>query len=103
MARVSLVNYYGAVQLDEFVRQRERVVDYRTQWNGVRETDMIKGPLSQIVSLCPIIDYLRQLNPVWRGSKAGSWYIEGSNTGWPCCTQRSQGACADMTQDLSCG
>ena len=53
LARVSLVNYYGAVQLDEFVRQRERVVDYRTQWSGVRETDMIKGPLSQIVSLYP--------------------------------------------------
>ena len=53
LARVSLVNYYGAVQLDEFVRQRERVVDYRTQWSGVRETDMINGPLSQIVSLYP--------------------------------------------------
>ena len=53
LARVSLVNYYGAVQLDEFVRQRERVVDYRTQWSGVRETDMIKGPLSQIVFLYP--------------------------------------------------
>ena len=66
LARVSLVNYYGAVQLDEFVRQRERVVDYRTQWSGVRETDMIKGPLSQIVSLCPIIDCLRQLNRLER-------------------------------------
>jgi len=43
LARVSLVNYYGAVQLDEFVRQRERVVDYRTQFSGVRETDMING------------------------------------------------------------
>ena len=43
LARVSLVNYYGAVQLDEFVRQRERVVDYRTQWSGIRETDMVKG------------------------------------------------------------
>jgi len=43
LARVSLVNYYGVVQLDEFVRQRERVVDYRTEWSGVRETDMIKA------------------------------------------------------------
>lgn len=43
LARVSLVNFYGAIQLDEFVRQRERVVDYRTQFSGVRETDMIKG------------------------------------------------------------
>ena len=45
LARVSLVNYYGAVQLDEFVRQRERVVDYRTQYSGVRERDMVNGIL----------------------------------------------------------
>ena len=43
LARVSLVNFYGAIQLDEFVRQRERVVDYRTQFSGIRELDMIKG------------------------------------------------------------
>ena len=43
LARVSLVNYYGAIILDEFVRQRERVVDYRTAVSGVRDTDMIKG------------------------------------------------------------
>ena len=43
LARVSLVNYYGAVQLDAFVRQRERVVDYRTEWSGVRESDMVDG------------------------------------------------------------
>jgi len=45
LARVSLVNFYGAIQLDEFVRQRERVVDYRTQFSGVRESDMVKGTL----------------------------------------------------------
>ncbi|KAG5651583.1 hypothetical protein H0H81_008137 [Sphagnurus paluster] len=43
LARVSLVNFYGAIQLDEFVRQRERVVDYRTQFSGIRESDMIKA------------------------------------------------------------
>ncbi|KAG6889539.1 hypothetical protein C0992_004799 [Termitomyces sp. T32_za158] len=43
LARVSLVNFYGAIQLDEFVRQRERVVDYRTQFSGIRETDMLKA------------------------------------------------------------
>lgn len=43
LARVSIVNFHGVVQLDEFVRQRERVVDYRTQYSGVRESDMIKG------------------------------------------------------------
>ena len=43
LARVSLVNFHGAIQLDEFVRQRERVVDYRTQFSGIRQSDMIKG------------------------------------------------------------
>ncbi|KAJ7711566.1 ribonuclease H-like domain-containing protein [Mycena metata] len=43
LARVSLVNYHGAVQLDAFVRQRERVVDYRTEFSGVRESDMINA------------------------------------------------------------
>ncbi|KAG6810041.1 hypothetical protein H0H93_015293, partial [Arthromyces matolae] len=43
LARVSLVNFYGEVQLDEFVRQRERVVDYRTQFSGIRATDMVKA------------------------------------------------------------
>lgn len=40
LARVSIVNYTGSVILDVFVRQRERVVDYRTQWSGVRSTDL---------------------------------------------------------------
>ncbi|EEB88970.1 hypothetical protein MPER_12993 [Moniliophthora perniciosa FA553] len=43
LARVTLVNYHGAVQLDEFVRQRERVVNYRTQYSGIRESDMAKA------------------------------------------------------------
>ena len=43
LARVSLVNFYGAVIMDELVRQKERVVDYRTQWSGIRESDMIHG------------------------------------------------------------
>ncbi|KAF5360961.1 hypothetical protein D9756_005160 [Leucocoprinus leucothites] len=41
LARVSLINWYGAVQLDVFVRQKEQVVDYRTQWSGIRGKDMI--------------------------------------------------------------
>ena len=43
LARVSLVNYHGAIQMDEFVRQRERVVDYRTEFSGIRPSDMVKG------------------------------------------------------------
>ncbi|KAF5346281.1 hypothetical protein D9758_011499 [Tetrapyrgos nigripes] len=49
LARVSLVNFHGVVILDEFVKQRERVVDYRTQWSGVRESDMVKAkPFDEI-------------------------------------------------------
>ncbi|KAF7289475.1 Exonuclease domain-containing protein [Mycena chlorophos] len=49
LARVSIVNYFGAVLLDEFVRQRERVVDYRTEFSGVRESDMVKAkPFAEI-------------------------------------------------------
>jgi RNA exonuclease 4 len=41
LARVSVVNFHGVVLLDEFVRQRERVVDYRTEYSGVRPGDLI--------------------------------------------------------------
>ncbi|PIL35383.1 hypothetical protein GSI_02109 [Ganoderma sinense ZZ0214-1] len=41
LARVSLVNYYGFVILDAFVRPRERVVDYRTEFSGIRPSDMV--------------------------------------------------------------
>ncbi|KAJ7065247.1 ribonuclease H-like domain-containing protein [Mycena amicta] len=51
LARVSIVNYFGAVLLDEFVRQRERVVDYRTEFSGVRESDMVHAkPFAEIQS-----------------------------------------------------
>ncbi|TFK20842.1 ribonuclease H-like protein [Coprinopsis marcescibilis] len=43
LARVSVVNFYGHTILDAFVKQRERVVDYRTQFSGVRERDMINA------------------------------------------------------------
>ena len=43
LARVSLVNYHGAVVLDEYVRQREHVVDYRTAVSGIRKTDFNRG------------------------------------------------------------
>ncbi|WP_220089855.1 hypothetical protein, partial [Pseudomonas aeruginosa] len=43
LARVSIVDFYGAVLIDEFVHQRERMVDYRTQFSGMREGDLIKG------------------------------------------------------------
>ncbi|KDQ12015.1 hypothetical protein BOTBODRAFT_162195 [Botryobasidium botryosum FD-172 SS1] len=43
LARVSLVNFHGAIILDCFVRQKERVTDYRTFVSGIREDDLV-GP-----------------------------------------------------------
>ena len=43
LARVSIVNYHGMVILDEYVKQRERVSDYRTRWSGIRASDMVNG------------------------------------------------------------
>jgi RNA exonuclease 4 len=43
LARVSLVNYHGEVILDEYVKQRENVTDYRTPWSGIRKSDLING------------------------------------------------------------
>lgn len=48
LARVSLVNYHGVVQLDEYVKQREKVVDYRTRYSGIRDVDMVKGLLGHL-------------------------------------------------------
>ncbi|CEL58428.1 RNA exonuclease 4 OS=Cryptococcus neoformans var, neoformans serotype D (strain B-3501A) GN=REX4 PE=3 SV=1 [Rhizoctonia solani AG-1 IB] len=43
LARASIVDFQGRVVLDEFVSQRERVTDYRTQVSGVRPKDMINA------------------------------------------------------------
>jgi RNA exonuclease 4 len=43
LARVSMVNFHGAIMLDVFVRQKERVVDYRTEFSGIRPVDMVHG------------------------------------------------------------
>jgi RNA exonuclease 4 len=43
LARVSIVNFHGAVVLDTFVKTTEKVVDYRTWVSGVREGDLRNG------------------------------------------------------------
>lgn len=43
LARVSVVNEYGAILLDTFVRQTQVVTDYRTLVSGVRRED-VEGP-----------------------------------------------------------
>ena len=60
LARVSIVNYHGAVQMDELVRQRERVVDYRTEWSGIRPTDMVKGVSSRLRRLLAVKQTISQ-------------------------------------------
>lgn len=52
LARVSVVNYYGYVLLDAIVRPRERVVDYRTEFSGIRPSDMVHGaPVSEYFAI----------------------------------------------------
>lgn len=43
LARVSIVNYYGTVILDEFVRPKEAVTDYRTFVSGITPKLLEKG------------------------------------------------------------
>ena len=57
LARVSIVNYHGYVLLDAFVRQRERVVDYRTEFSGIRPSDMVHG-----TSFFPMVYHPKSLN-----------------------------------------
>lgn len=44
LARVSIVNWYGQVVLDRFVKPKERVTDYRTWVSGVRPSDLRDAP-----------------------------------------------------------
>ncbi|KAF9588177.1 hypothetical protein IFM89_007866 [Coptis chinensis] len=43
LARVTLVNAWGNIVYDEFVRPMERVVDFRTTISGIRPRDMRKA------------------------------------------------------------
>lgn len=40
LCRVCIVNDQGNVLMDKFVRQKERVTDYRTKWSGIRAADL---------------------------------------------------------------
>ncbi|ORY90376.1 ribonuclease H-like domain-containing protein [Syncephalastrum racemosum] len=40
LARVSLVNYFGAVLLDVFVKPQRPITDYRTEVSGIRPKDL---------------------------------------------------------------
>nr|XP_032831624.1 RNA exonuclease 4-like [Petromyzon marinus] len=40
LARCSVVDYYGSVLYDSYVRPEEPVTDYRTRWSGIRPSHM---------------------------------------------------------------
>lgn len=46
LARVSIVNQFGHVLLDKFVKPKEKVTDYRTRFSGVRPKDLVNGILN---------------------------------------------------------
>lgn len=43
LARVSLVNYNGAVLMDDFVKPQERVTDFRTAVSGITPKHLVNG------------------------------------------------------------
>ncbi|KAJ2909360.1 3'-5' exonuclease [Coemansia aciculifera] len=49
LARVSVVNYYGHVVLDAFVKPVEPVTDYRTWVSGIRKSDLANGRPFKVV------------------------------------------------------
>ncbi|GAA96955.1 uncharacterized protein L969DRAFT_96846 [Mixia osmundae IAM 14324] len=50
LARVSIVNYFGVLVYDTFVRPKEAVTDYRTFVSGVREQDLRDAPTFEEVA-----------------------------------------------------
>lgn len=49
LARVSIVNWHGAILMDSFVKPQEKVTDYRTWVSGVRPQDLRDAPSFQEV------------------------------------------------------
>lgn len=43
LARCSIINYDGNVVFDNFIKPEEEITDYRTQWSGIRPSDMAKA------------------------------------------------------------
>ena len=43
LARVSIVNSFGDTVYDTFVAPMQTVVDYRTEFSGVRPQDLVSG------------------------------------------------------------
>lgn len=45
LARVSIVNFHGAVVLDTYVKPMEKVTDYRTFVSGITPKHLVNGKL----------------------------------------------------------
>lgn len=43
LGRVSIVNHNGKVLYDKYVKPSEKVIDYRTEFSGIRPGDLKKG------------------------------------------------------------
>ena len=43
LARVSIVNHFGQVIIDKYVKPTEEVTDYRTEVSGIRPSDLKDG------------------------------------------------------------
>jgi RNA exonuclease 4 len=41
LARVSIVNYFGHVLYDAFIKPTQRVTDFRTKFSGIRPADIL--------------------------------------------------------------
>ena len=48
LARVSIVNQYGRCIYDKYVKPKEHVTDFRTQFSGVRPENLKNGRISPI-------------------------------------------------------
>ena len=51
LARVSLVNQFGKCIYDKYVKPREQVTDFRTQFSGIRPADLKNGKIMLFQSL----------------------------------------------------
>ena len=86
LARVSIVNYTGAIILDVFVRQRERVVDHRTQWSGVRSTDLAGSGMCGVAKkgIPSGTDRAIRSQTIQTSPTNGGRSDQGPDTRWPC-------------------
>jgi RNA exonuclease 4 len=51
VARVSIVNYFGHVLLDAYIKPTQRVVDFRTKYSGIRPADILNSSGILYISL----------------------------------------------------